>query len=100
MTFYKVPPYWRTHLLRTWGLPGDGLKKSDRQLFRGMREGMTHDRLVTAPVQRNNVGVKRIQTHGSNSHFEEERAISHRGATFSWERGRLACSGSGQDGRA
>ena len=36
----------------------------------------------------------------SNSHFAEERAISHLGAGFSWERRRLACSGSGQDGRA
>ena len=36
----------------------------------------------------------------SNSHFEEERVTSHLGAGFSWERRRLACSGSGQDGRA
>lgn len=36
----------------------------------------------------------------SNSHFAKVHAITALLAAFSWERRRLSCSGSGQDGRA
>ena len=59
---------------------------------------------VYAPMPRSvdldQVLAEPVWKYLSNSHFEEERVAGHLGTGFSWERRRLACSRSGQDGRA
>ena len=64
------------------------------ELYSGKKDHTVKNTLETARQTRRKGAID------SNAHFAEARAIEHLGAGFSWERRRLACSGSGQDGRA